>query len=96
MLILNKAAVTASAVPTATPITKDFTTTENTTLCDSDKDTLLIVEDNDELRLYMRRIFEPVYRVIDKSNAQEALEYMETQYPSLVLSDIMMPGLGAL
>ncbi len=93
MLILNKAAVTASAVPTATPITKDFTTTENTTLCDSDKDTLLIVEDNDELRLYMRRIFEPVYRVIDKSNAQEALEYMETQYPSLVLSDIMMPGM---
>lgn len=93
MLILNKAAVTASAVPTTTPITKDFTTTENTTLCDSDKDTLLIVEDNDELRLYMRRIFEPVYRVIDKSNAQEALEYMETQYPSLVLSDIMMPGM---
>ena len=41
MLILNKAAVTASAVPTTTPITKDFTTTENTTLCDSDKDTLL-------------------------------------------------------
>ena len=30
MLILNKAAVTASAVPTTTPITKDFTTTENT------------------------------------------------------------------
>ena len=26
----------------------------------------------DELRLYMRRIFEPVYRVVDKSNAQEA------------------------
>lgn len=93
MLILNKAAVTASAVPATTPITKDSTTTENTTLCDSDKDTLLIVEDNDELRLYMRRIFEPIYRVIDKSNAQEALEYMETQYPSLVLSDIMMPGM---
>ena len=54
---------------------------------------ILIVEDNDELRLYMRRIFEPVYRVVDKSNAQEALEYMETQYPSLVLSDIMMPGM---
>ena len=60
---------------------------------DKKRGTILIVEDNDELRLYMRRIFEPVYRVVDKSNAQEALEYMETQYPSLVLSDIMMPGM---
>ena len=92
-LILNKATITNSAASVATPAMERPVTMEATILCDSDKDTLLIVEDNDELRLYMRRIFEPIYCVIDKSNAQEALEYMETQYPSLVLSDIMMPGM---
>lgn len=92
-LILNKATITNSAASVATPAMERPVTMEAPILCDSDKDTLLIVEDNDELRLYMRRIFEPIYCVIDKSNAQEALEYMETQYPSLVLSDIMMPGM---
>ena len=92
-LILNKATITNSAASVATPAMERPVTMEAPMLCDSDKDTLLIVEDNDELRLYMRRIFEPIYCVIDKSNAQEALEYMETQYPSLVLSDIMMPGM---
>ena len=92
-LILNRVIVTNSAISVTTPVMERSVTTESTMPCDPDKDTLLIVEDNDELRLYMRRIFEPVYRVVDKSNAQEALEYMETQYPSLVLSDIMMPGM---
>ena len=92
-LILNKATITNSAASVTTPAMERPVTMEAPILCDSDKDTLLIVEDNDELRLYMRRIFEPIYCVIDKSNAQEALEYMETQYPSLVLSDIMMPGM---
>lgn len=95
ILILNKATApsTVTATPENVPAVEVFTPAEHTTSDDSDKDTLLIVEDNDELRHYMRQIFEPLYRVIDKSNAAEALECMETQYPGLVLSDVMMPGM---
>ena len=93
MLILNKAAVTASAVPTTTPITKDFTTTENTTLCDSDKDTLLIVEDHETLRHYLRQTFEHLYRVIDVADGHEAIACLANEYPDIILSDVMMPGI---
>ena len=93
MLILNKAAVTGSAVPTTTPITKDFTTTENTTLCDSDKDTLLIVEDHETLRHYLRQTFEHLYRVIDVADGHEAIACLANEYPDIILSDVMMPGI---
>ncbi|WP_294593547.1 hybrid sensor histidine kinase/response regulator transcription factor [uncultured Bacteroides sp.] len=89
-LILNKV---TTAISTHNHYSETTETAENVASGDSDKDLLLIVEDNDELRRYMRQLFEPLYRVIDKSNAAEALECMETQYPSLVLTDVMMPGM---
>lgn len=56
------------------------------------KETLLIVEDHEALRYYLRRTFEPDYRVVDVSNGQEALDYLAKEYPDLILSDVMMPG----
>lgn len=94
VLILNKATAKITLEDTGDEPTKEIRPVTETTASDeSDKDTLLIVEDNDELRRYMRQMFEPFYRVIDKSTATDALECMETQYPSLVLSDVMMPGM---
>lgn len=57
------------------------------------KDTLLIVEDHEELRYYLRKTFEHYYRVIDVSNGKEALDYLSNEYPDLILSDVMMPGI---
>ena len=57
------------------------------------KDTLLIVEDNETLRYYLRHTFEDEYRVIDVANGQEALDCLNNQYPDLILSDVMMPGI---
>lgn len=93
VLILNKAATKLVIEDTTNSTMETPPVIENTESDELDKDTLLIVEDNDELRRYMCQLFEPFYRVIDKSNAEEALECMETQYPSLVLSDVMMPGM---
>ena len=59
----------------------------------NDKDTLLIVEDNESLRDYLCSIFDKDYRVINKPDAQAALEYMAEEYPDLILSDVMMPGI---
>jgi signal transduction histidine kinase/ligand-binding sensor domain-containing protein/CheY-like chemotaxis protein/AraC-like DNA-binding protein len=57
------------------------------------QDTLLIVEDNETLRYYLRQTFDGEFRVIDVANGQEALEILSHEYPDLILSDVMMPGL---
>lgn len=57
------------------------------------KETLLIVEDHEALRYYLRQTFEPEYRVVDVCDGQEALSYLSTEYPDLILSDVMMPGI---
>lgn len=57
------------------------------------KNTLLIVEDNEALRYYLRKTFESDYRVVDVPNGQEALSYLSNEYPDLILSDVMMPGI---
>lgn len=58
-----------------------------------DKDTLLIVEDHEALRYYLRKTFEYDYRVVDVADGQEALAYLSDEYPDLILSDVMMPGI---
>ncbi len=65
---------------------------ENTSRQDT-SDTLLIVEDHEALRYYLRKTFESDYRVVDVSDGQEALSYLSNEYPDLILSDVMMPGI---
>lgn len=55
-------------------------------------ETILVVEDNDDLRRYLCRTLSPYYKVIGKPTADEALAYLETDYPDLIVSDVMMPG----
>lgn len=57
------------------------------------KDMLLIVEDHEALRYYLRKTFENDYHVVDVSNGQEALTFLSNEYPDLILSDVMMPGI---
>ncbi|MEG1586006.1 MAG: response regulator, partial [Bacteroidales bacterium] len=60
----------------------------------SDKDiTLLIVEDNDDLRHYLSKIFASDYTVVAMSTADKAQVYLTTEYPDLIISDVMMPGM---
>lgn len=56
-------------------------------------ETILVVEDNDDLRHYLCKTLAADYKVVEKPNADEALAYMETEYPDLIISDVMMPGM---
>jgi len=58
-----------------------------------DRNTLLIVEDHETLRQYLRQTFEHLYRVIDVANGHEALSCLANEYPDIILSDVMMPGI---
>ncbi len=57
------------------------------------RNTLLIVEDHEALRYYLRKTFEEDYQVVDVPDGQEALSYLFNEYPDLILSDVMMPGI---
>lgn len=60
---------------------------------DASKETILIVEDHDPLRQYLHRIFEQDYNVADAASGEEALTYLKKNYPDIILSDLMMPGI---
>lgn len=54
---------------------------------------LMIVEDNDDLRYYLRHIFEACYHVVDVADGRQALSYLEHQMVDFIISDVMMPGI---
>ncbi|MCD8302454.1 MAG: response regulator [Prevotellaceae bacterium] len=53
--------------------------------------TLLIVEDDEELREMMRRMLGRTYDTLTAENGKEALEAMERGRVDLVVADVMMP-----
>lgn len=60
------------------------------------KYTLLLVEDNKEIRRYMKEYFIGFYRVLEAGNGAEAFEKVTEDMPDLVVSDIMMPKMDGL
>ncbi|QKG56305.1 response regulator [Hymenobacter sp. BRD128] len=52
---------------------------------------LLVVEDNDEVRQYLRQIFEADYEVLTAEDGLAGWTAALTQLPDLIISDVMMP-----
>ncbi|TKG93386.1 hybrid sensor histidine kinase/response regulator [Puteibacter caeruleilacunae] len=53
--------------------------------------TILIVEDNEELRTYIAGIFSDNFKTIVAGNGREGLELISLYNPQLIISDVMMP-----
>jgi len=60
-------------------------------LIDEAKFTLLLVEDNVDMRGYIAEILSPQYNVFLAENGKLALEHLKRQTIDLVISDVMMP-----
>ncbi len=58
--------------------------------------TVLLAEDNDEVRTYVKECLEPYFYVLDVDNGKSALDLALEKYPDLILSDIMMPQMDGL
>lgn len=58
---------------------------------DALRPTVLVVEDHQELRAYLRRHLEESYRVVEAANGAEGLAEARRSVPDLVLCDVMMP-----
>lgn len=58
---------------------------------DDSKPILLIVEDNNEIREYIKCSFEDLYEVLTASNGKEGWEIAKNRIPSIIITDVMMP-----
>jgi DNA-binding response OmpR family regulator/two-component sensor histidine kinase len=57
-----------------------------------DRNTMLLVEDNLELRAFLRSIFKAQFQIIEASNGTEGIDKAKKHIPDIIISDIMMPG----
>ena len=57
---------------------------------------ILIVEDEPELRKMLGEIFSELYRVFEASNGKEGWMVAQDELPDIVLSDVMMPEMDGL
>ncbi len=63
---------------------------------DKDQELVLLVEDNKDLREFLKQQLTELYRVEVASDGQEGFEKALQLQPDLILSDIMMPGMDGI
>jgi DNA-binding response OmpR family regulator/two-component sensor histidine kinase len=57
----------------------------------SEQPILLIVEDNTDMRHYIRKTFSDRYQIIEAANGKEGITKAQEVVPDLIISDVMMP-----
>ncbi len=57
---------------------------------------ILIVEDNEELRRFIVNILQPNYHVLQATDGADGLKRIKEEMPDLVISDIMMPNMDGI
>ncbi len=62
-----------------------------TTLNQSHAKTILILDDDEDMRLFISKLLSPGYNVLQSSNGEEALKLAYRIQPDLIISDMMMP-----
>ncbi len=63
---------------------------------DEDAPTVLIVDDNADIRTYLRSILQGQYRLLEAEDGKRGLELAREQVPDLIVSDVMMPVMNGL
>ena len=62
----------------------------------TNKPTLLIIDDNNDIRQYERTLLQDDYFVLEASDGKEGLEIAKKEVPDLVICDVMMPVMDGL
>ncbi|MGE4287190.1 MAG: two-component regulator propeller domain-containing protein [Salinivirgaceae bacterium] len=57
------------------------------------KQTILIVDDNEDFRIFLHDNLQEFFEVLEAENGKKALEICLEQIPDMVISDVMMPEL---
>jgi len=57
---------------------------------------ILIVDDNEELRVFLKQIFEKHYYIYEAEDGNKGLEVAAEKVPDLIISDVMMPVMNGI
>jgi signal transduction histidine kinase/ligand-binding sensor domain-containing protein/DNA-binding response OmpR family regulator len=57
---------------------------------------ILLVDDNDDLRFFIRESLKPRYNIVEASDGESALSLAMQHLPDLIISDVMMPKMNGL
>jgi PAS domain S-box-containing protein len=62
----------------------------------NEKASILIVDDNSDMRAYIKSLLQKDYHILTAGNGSEALQKIKTTLPSLIVSDVMMPVMNGI
>lgn len=79
-------------VPECAETTADATESEP----DGGRETLLVVDDNADIRHYLRTVLRERFHIVEAADGQEGLQKAREHVPALIISDIMMPVMSGL
>ncbi len=88
----------ASSVPEASPL-NDALSIEEEELeknYDSSKPSVLIIDDNADIRSYVHGLLHSDYTVIEAADGSEGIRKAMKYVPDLIISDVMMPGIDGI
>ncbi len=58
----------------------------------SQEQSVLIIEDNEDLRIFLKRKLAPIYEILQAPDGNTGLDTAFEQIPDLIICDVMMPG----
>src|SRR5574344_2632337 len=61
---------------------------------DDEKETILFIDDNDELRNYIQLTFKTTYNIVALESGEDAMEFLKHGVCDILISDVMMPGMS--
>ena len=85
-----------SAQVDAITVSQPVTVTDEITEHDEDAPTVLIVDDNADIRTYLRSILQSQYQLLEAEDGKRGLELAREHVPDLIVSDVMMPVMNGL
>lgn len=84
----------------ATPLPTDAVWTaeeeDHEMLYDSSKPTVLIIDDNVDIRSYVQGLLQADYTVVEAADGSEGIKKAMRFVPDLIISDVMMPGIDGI
>jgi len=92
---MEEALVSFSTVE-SDPAWEDGEVGENNHLPPREHIHLLIVEDNDDLRLYLKEQLQNLYTIVEASAGDKGLKQALKLIPDLIITDVMMPGMDGI
>lgn len=76
------------------PLAVDYSEDVSETEVISEKASMLIVDDNDEIRNYIKRIFQPSYTIYEANSGESGYILTQKHVPDIIITDVVMGAMS--